>query len=259
MLRIGAQLYTVRGRTDTAGAVAETFARVRAIGYTGVQVSAFGPVDPAEVARLAGEHGLRIAATHFGWDEFRTDLDRVIDIHRRWECRHAAIGGLPEEYRGAGGVERFAAELGPIAERLAAAGIDFSYHNHSHELARCGSGAGGGRTWLAELYAAVPAQALQAELDVYWLVAGGADPVQWIDDLRDRQSVIHFKDMAVLPDRTQRFAEVGEGNLNWAKIVPACRAAGIEWAFVEQDDCYGQDPFACLATSYRNLRGMGLS
>jgi len=156
-------------------------------------------------------------------------------------------------------VERFAAELGPIAERLAAAGIDFSYHNHSHELARCGSGAGGGRTWLAELYAAVPAQALQAELDVYWLVAGGADPVQWIDDLRDRQSVIHFKDMAVLPDRTQRFAEVGEGNLNWAKIVPACRAAGIEWAFVEQDDCYGQDPFACLATSYRNLRGMGLS
>jgi len=83
MLRIGAQLYTVRGRTDTAGAVAETFARVRAIGYTGVQVSAFGPVDPAEVARLAGEHGLRIAATHFGWDEFRTDLDRVIDIHRR--------------------------------------------------------------------------------------------------------------------------------------------------------------------------------
>jgi sugar phosphate isomerase/epimerase len=252
--RIGAQLYSVRGHTDTVDDVAETFAKVRAAGYTGVQVSAFGPVDAADVARLAKEHGLDIAATHFGWDEFLNDLDRVIDIHQRWGCRHAAIGGLPEDYLEAGGVERFAAELGPVAERLAAVGMDFSYHNHNHELVRSG-----GRTWLAELYGGVPAEALKAELDVYWLVAGGADPAQWIDDLRGRQSIVHFKDMVVLPDRTQRFAEVGEGNLNWPKIVAACRAAGIEWAFVEQDDCYGQDPFACLATSYRNLRGMGLA
>jgi sugar phosphate isomerase/epimerase len=252
-LRIGAQLYTVRGHTETADDVAVTFATVKAAGYTGVQVSAFGPVDPADVARLAAEHGLEIAATHFGWDEFLTDLDRMIDTHRSWGCRHAAIGGLPDEYREAGGIERFAAELGPVAERLAAAGIDFSYHNHNHELVRAG-----GRTWLAELYDGVPAEALKAELDVYWLVAGGADPVQWIEDLSGRQTIVHFKDMAMAPDRTQRFAEVGEGNLNWPKIVAACRAAEIEWAFVEQDDCYGQDPFACLATSYRNLRGLGL-
>ena len=105
----------------------------------------------------------------------------------------------------------------------------------------------------------MPAEALKAELDVYWLVAGGADPVQWIEDLSGRQTIVHFKDMAVAPDRTQRFAEVGEGNLNWPRIVAACRAANIEWAFVEQDDCYGQDPFACLATSYRNLRALGLT
>ena len=110
--RIGAQLYSVRGHTDTADDVAETFAKVRAAGYSGVQVSAFGPVDAADVARLAKEHGLEIGATHFGWDEFRSDLDRLIDIHQRWGCRHAAIGGLPEDYREAGGVERFAAELG---------------------------------------------------------------------------------------------------------------------------------------------------
>lgn len=258
-LKIGAQLYTVRGYTQTAEGVADTFARVRAIGYTGVQVSAFGAVDPAEVARLAREHGLTIAATHFGWDEFLTETDRMIDVHRRWGCRHAAIGGLPAGYLQPGGIERFAAELAPVAARLTAAGIDFSYHNHSHELVRSASGAGGARTWLAELYDSVPAAALRAELDVYWLTAGGADPAQWIDDLHGRQSVIHFKDMAVLPDRTQRFAPVGEGNLNWARIVPACRAAGVEWALVEQDDCYGRDPFDCLAASYRNLRGMGLS
>ena len=58
-------------------------------------------------------------------------------------------------------------------------------------------------------------------------------------------------------DRTQAFAEVGEGNLNWPGIVQACRETRIEWVLVEQDDCYGGDPFDCLATSYQNLCSMG--
>lgn len=252
--KIGAQLYTVRGHTETASDVGHTFAKVRAAGYTGVQVSAFGPIDPNDVARLAQQHDLLIAATHCHWNEFLTELDRVIDTHRSWGCCHAAIGGLPDEYFGAGGVARFAEKLAPVAERLAAAGIDFSYHNHSHELVRYGTS-----TWLAELYNTVPAGTLKAELDVYWLVAGGADPVQWIRHLSGRQTIIHFKDMAVLSDRSQRFAEVGEGNLNWQEIIRACGEAGIGWAFVEQDDCYKKDPFECLSTSYRNLRRMGLT
>ena len=113
--------------------------------------------------------------------------------------------------------------------------------------------------WLDRVYAAASPEILKAELDVYWLVAGGGDPVQWIQDLGSRQPIIHFKDMEVLPDRSQRFAAVGEGNLNWPRIVEACRGAEVEWALVEQDKCYGQDPFECLATSYRNMRAMGIS
>lgn len=253
-LGAGAQLYTVRAYTQTAEGVAETLRRVRAIGYRAVQVSAFGPVDPEQVADLAREHGLQIAATHFAWSEFQTDLPRMIEVHRLWGCRHAAIGGLPAEYYAAGGAARFAAELAPIAERLAAAGIDFSYHNHSHELVRYGD-----TTWLQQVYAAAPPEHLKAELDLYWLTAGGADPAQWVSDLGARQPITHFKDMVVLPDRTQRFAPVGAGNLNWSRIVAACRAAGVEWAMVEQDRTYGADPFAELAVSFRNLEAMGIT
>ena len=253
-LGAGAQLYTVRDYTRTPEGVAETLRRVRAIGYRAVQVSAFGPVDPEQVAELASGHGLQIAATHFGWDEFQSDLGHLIDVHRLWGCRHAAIGGLPKEYYVAGGAARFAAELAPIAERLAAAGIDFSYHNHNHELVRYG-----GTTWLHQVYAAAPPEHLKAELDVYWLAAGGADPAQWVSDLGDRQPIIHFKDMVMLPDRTQRFAPVGTGNLNWPRIGAACRAAAVEWAMVEQDQTYGADPFAELAVSFRNLQAMGIS
>ena len=253
-LGAGAQLYTVRDYTKTPEGVAETLQRVRAIGYRAVQVSGFGPIDPAAVARLAQEQGLQIVATHFSWSEFQNDLDHMIEVHRLWGCRHAAIGGLPGEYYAAGGAARFAAELAPIAQRLAAAGMDFSYHNHNHELVRYGD-----TTWLQQVYAAASPELLKAELDVYWLVAGGADPAQWIIDLGARQPVIHFKDMVVLPDRTPRFAEVGAGNLNWPRIVAACREVGVEWALVEQDLTYDTDPFAALAQSFRNLQAMGIS
>ena len=47
-------------------------------------------------------------------------------------------------------------------------------------------------------------------------------------------------------------APVGEGNLDWDGIIPACVAAGVEWYAVEQDD-YLSDPFDCLRSSYEYL------
>ena len=122
-LKAGAQLYTVRDYTQTAKGVAESMRKVAEMGYRAVQVSAFGPIAPQEVARIAGDHGLEIVATHFGWDEFRDNLAHLIEVHQMWGCRHAAIGGLPKEYFRAGGAAQFAGELGPIANRLARAKV----------------------------------------------------------------------------------------------------------------------------------------
>jgi len=63
----------------------------------------------------------------------------------------------------------------------------------------------------------------------------------------------------VTPQREQRFAEIGEGNLNWTAILDAAKKGGVEWYLVEQDRCYDRDPFESLAISYRNLVKMGLS
>ena len=45
-------------------------------------------------------------------------------------------------------------------------------------------------------------------------------------------------------------AEIGQGNMNWQGIIEESVNAGIEHFIVEQDDCYGKDPFECLKTSY---------
>lgn len=250
---LGAQLYTVRKFTQTAEGVAETFRKVAEIGYTAVQISAFGAVPAEEVAKMAGESGLKIAATHAAWKRFLEELDLVIGEHKLWGCSHPAIGGLPGEYFTEDGLKRFLDELAPVSERLAEEGMDFSYHNHNHELARHG-----GRTWLAMLYERADPKVLKAEIDTYWIQAGGGDPAQWVRKCAGREPLLHLKDMAVTPAREVRMAPIGEGNLNWPEILKAAEAGGVEWCLVEQDDCYELDPFEALAVSYRNLEGMGL-
>jgi sugar phosphate isomerase/epimerase len=211
-------------------------------------------VDPQEVAKIVEGCGLTVAATHVGWNRFQSDLDQLIEEHLLWKCPHPAIGGLPKEYYSLDGLKRFRDELGPIAQKLAQAGMDFSYHNHSHELVRYGH-----QTWLEMLYEQISPNDLKAEIDVYWIQAGGGDPAAWVARYPGRQPLLHLKDMVITPEREQRFAEIGEGNLNWPAILKAAEASGAEWYLVEQDQSYGRDPFESLAISYRNLRGMGLS
>lgn len=251
---VGAQLYTLRDYLKDLQGVRETLERVAEIGYTAIQISGFGPVDMAEVAKICRDNDLDVAATHIGWDRCRNELDGLIEEHKTLDCQHPAIGGLPGEYRSVEGVQRFIDELGPIAEKLRAAGMDFSYHNHNHELAHYD-----GKPWLQRLYSQAPGKLLKAEIDTYWIQAGGGDPAQWIRRCAGREPLVHFKDMIVTPEREARFAPIGEGNLNWDAILEACREGGVQYALVEQDTCYDVDPFEAMATSYRNLVEMGLS
>ena len=83
---LGAQLYTVRAFTQTIEDVAVTLEKVVDIGYTAIQISAFGPVDPKQVAQLVKDNGLTVAITHMGWSRFQNDLDEVITVHKLWGC-----------------------------------------------------------------------------------------------------------------------------------------------------------------------------
>jgi sugar phosphate isomerase/epimerase len=163
-----------------------------------------------------------------------------------WGCKYVVVPALPDEYRSASGFKRFALEAARLARDLQPSGLRLAYHNHSFELQRWD-----GQTGLDALFAAAQGDALQAELDTYWLQYGGANPAAWIRKLKGRVPLIHLKDMAV--DRgNPLMTEVGEGNLDWPDILSACKEAGTEWLVVEQDECR-RDPIESLAISYKNL------
>ena len=90
-------------------------------------------------------------------------------------------------------------------------------------------------------------------LDTYWIQKGGADPAQWIEKFSGRLPVIHLKDYAY----DAMMAVVGEGNINFDRVFEKAESAGVQYMMVEQDKCYGEDPFDCLKRSYDYLKSCG--
>jgi len=252
---IAAQMYTVRDFTKTPSDIAESVKKVKAIGYDAMQVSGFGPIDPKELKQIADDNDVEICATHIGFDRMRDDTQAVIDEHLLWGCKYPAIGSLPQSYRedGEEGYLQFAKDASEVGAKLADAGLTFAYHNHNFEFQKFGN-----RTALELILRETDPKSVQLEIDVYWVQAGGADPAEWIRKAAHRIDLVHLKDMAI-EGRETRFAEVGEGNMNFAAIFEAGRQSGTRWYIVEQDRCYNRDPFDSLKISYNNLKTMGLS
>lgn len=251
--QIALQLYTLREFTKTPADIARTLARVRQIGYEAVQCSALGPIDAGELATILRNEGLTCCATHVGLDRLEKEPAQVTDDHARWGCVYAAVGGFfPKENVTAATWTDFARRYSAVAAKYAGSPLRLGYHNHSHEWARFD-----GKPAMQHLLDAFDRE-IWIELDTYWVQHGGGDPAAWIRKVAGRIPCVHLKDMGVTLERAPYMAEVGEGNLNWAGILDACRAAGVQWHIIEQDDCNGRDPFESAAISLRNVRAMGL-
>lgn len=251
--QIAAQMFTLREFTKTPPDIAKTLARVKKLGYEAVQLSALGPIEPKELAKILQNEGLTCCATHVNPDRLKNEPQAVIDEHKLWNCNFTAIGGYnPKEKGSAQHWLEWIKDFNAVAKKLDGSGIAVGYHNHSHELVKFD-----GKTAL-QLMLDNFDRSIWMEFDTYWITQGGGDPIQWINKVSGRIPCVHLKDMAVKHDRTQYMAEVGVGNLNWDGILKACKAAGTQWYIVEQDICY-RDPFDSLETSLKNLKAMGLN
>ncbi len=254
MTQLGAQMFTVREHTRNTKDLLETLQKIRAIGYKAVQVSGIGGEIPVDaVAEGLAENGLICAATHVGFDECQADLDAVIAKHRAWHCDYVGVGSMPERYRqDAAGFARFAREASDVADALSKEGLKFIYHNHNFEFRKFG-----GKTGMEILFDNT-SENFQFELDTYWVQKGASDVRAWIEKVRGRMDVVHFKDMALSAGSEQIMAEIGQGNLNWEGIIADCRNINVKWYLVEQDDCHGRSPFESLKMSYDYLTGKGI-
>lgn len=247
VIPVAVQLYTLYEETkkDFIG----TLRKVAEIGYDGVEFADYGGLSAMELKAALGEFGLKPAGSHVALATLENELDEVIAYNLTIGNRNIVCPWLPEERRN--NYDRLAEKLNGIGRKLREHGLQLLYHNHDFEFARFD-----GRYALDILYGETEPDLVQAELDVYWAQKGEGDPVTRLRQLGSRCPLVHLKDMEAGPE--QRFAPVGTGIIDFRAIF-AATAATARWYIVEQDQTYGQSPFAAIRTSLENIRALGRS
>jgi sugar phosphate isomerase/epimerase len=247
--QVALQLYNLRDFCRTAGELAATARRVKAIGYSAVQISNIGPIDERDIVRICADEGLVICATHEPGSAIIDETDKVIDRLQRLGTRYTAY---PHPHLPVSTVEEvlaLASALDKAGRALRKAGLVLTYHNHALELRKFD-----GQTMLDMIFAHTGRQYVQAEIDTYWIQAGGGDPAEWCRKLKRRIPLLHIKDYGVSSDdKAGTMMEIGSGNLNWPAIISAADKSGCEWFIVEQDVCPG-DPFESARISFEYIK-----
>lgn len=254
-MKIGAQLFTVREYTKTLEAFEETLKRVADIGYTSVQVSGTCAFEAEWLAEKLKSTGLTCDLTHTAISRIVNETEQVVKDHKTFGCKYIGVGAMP-------GINKdnkkelwvsFVSLALPAANKLKESGCYFMYHNHAAEYHDID-----GEICMNYLKKSFAPDEMGFTLDTHWVKAGGYDPIEQLVSLKGRIPCIHLKDLITMEDGTRRFAPVGSGELDFEKIVQAAIDGGTEFAFVEQDNCYGESPFDCLKKSYDYLKSLGL-
>jgi sugar phosphate isomerase/epimerase len=249
-MKCGAQLYTLRDSCKSVEATTNTLKRVKEIGYRYVQISAVSePKDVKELKKILDDTELIAVSTHTSYERIIKETEKVIEEHKILGCEAIFCPGLPLELHNKEGYLKVAEEFNRIIGKIKENGLILGYHNHGIEFERYD-----GKTGLEILLD--NCLELEAEIDTYWVQYGGGDPSYWIEKYKGRVSQVHFKDMGIIKNQ-QVMPPIGDGNLNWERIIKACKKAKVKYVLIEMDNPT-IDPFEALKKSLENLKNFGI-
>ena len=240
---VGLQLYTVRAalQRDFVG----TMEQVAAIGYREVEFAGYYDRSPEEVRALLGRLNLQAPASHVPWDRTADGWPAALAEAKAVGHQFVIVPWLPESVRGTlEGWRGVARRLNAAGAAARDAGLSLGYHNHDFEFRPVE-----GQIPYDLLLAETDPALVTFELDLYWTVRAGHDPVAYFTRHPNRYRLVHVKDSAGPPDH--RMTDVGAGSIPFDRILPAAAAAGVRHFIVEHDQ--PADPIASVRASYQAM------
>jgi sugar phosphate isomerase/epimerase len=150
--------------------------------------------------------------------------------------------------------KKMIADWNQVGKIMKETGIQFGYHNHNFEFAPTDGIVPYYDIFLKEMDPSL----ITMELDLYWAIKAGQDPVAMFNKYPGRFQLLHFKDMfhneaPFFEVKKDDMAPVGAGVIDFKKILAAGKIAGMKYFFVEDDNQGNGKPFEALETSISNL------
>lgn len=233
-MELGIQVSSLKPLLNTPEQVDQVFARMAQMGCRWVQLQWIDPaVSPEDIAAALSRHGLRSVSVQDFCTSIREALEYYANLNQRTGGRWLCVSRIPEECKSPQGLAEFARELEALNDKLSPLGQQVCFHPVSADFQ-----AVPGLDAVEFLLEKLPWMPLC--LDLYHLNRCCGDMPGYIRRHAGRICMVHFKD-----SRDGRLVPAGQGGTPWEGVAQACRDAGVEYAFVEQETWDG-DPFQCL-------------
>jgi sugar phosphate isomerase/epimerase len=226
----------------SAEAAKERWMRVTpSLGFAG---SGYFGYKAEEVRDIFKKNNMRVPSTHTDYETLLTNMEGLAEASSVLGFEYVVLPAIPEDKRKTlDDYKRVADDFNTIGENAKKLNLKFAYHNHGY-----GFKAIDGKIPIQMLFEMTDPNFVFLELDIFWTVAGGADPVEYLKKYSNRYHLMHVKDMKEMKTfsgdggNSQQWIELfpymttaGSGVLKLKQIIEQAQRSGVKHFFVEQD------------------------
>jgi sugar phosphate isomerase/epimerase len=256
---LGIQLWSLRAQM-TAG-LPSGMAQVKSLGFTRVETAGTYNHTAKEMKALIDANGLKVVGCHIPYERLQTDLDGAIAEAKLLGASYVVVAWVP--HKTAFDVPQAhvaAANFNAWGAKMKAAGLGFGFHTHGYEFAPQPDGTTPFDVMMKETDPGL----VFCEMDVFWVVQGGIDPVKLLEKYPDRFKAFHIKDMrkgapvglyqgsAPASDNVA----VGTGQIDFHALIATGRKLGVPYYFIEDETA---DPLGNIPPSVAYMKSLGIS
>ena len=257
---VGIILYTIRDAMSAD--VKGTLKKVSDIGYKNLELAGYSEgkfygYSPAEFKKIVSDLGMVSISSHTQVESAGITMDKaklMADAHAELGVKYCIKPWIEEVDRNIESYKKMIGDCNEVGKITKSVGIQFGYHNHNFEFANVNGVVPYFDIFLPEM----DADLIAMELDLFWASKAGQDPIAMFNKYPGRFHLLHMKDMKTHQAPFYDVVKddiccVGEGVIDFKKILAAKEIAGAKYIFVEDDNQGNGKPFEGIETSIKNL------
>lgn len=254
----GLQLYTLRDimASDPKGILKQVadMGYKQIEGYEGSKMGIYWGMSNTEFKKYMDDLGMQIVSTHCNINKvFEKKADEAAAIGMKYLiCPSLGNEGAMDQDAWKKAADLFNVK-GAVCKK---AGLGFAYHNHDASFKENTTAFTGQQVLMDNTDPSL----VDYEMDIYWVVTGGADPIQWLDKYPNRFKLCHIKDREKGASLSEREAsvDVGTGSIDFKKILGIGKNRGLEYYIVEQEKYINTTPLQAAKTDADYLKKISI-
>ena len=252
--KFGLQLYSLRDDLpkDPKGVLKQvaSFGYKQVESYEGKQGMFWGMTNK-EFKKYMDELGMTIVSSHCNINvDFETKAAQAGEIGMKYLiCPYLGVQKTMDDFK------RYAEKFNACGDICKKNGLRFAYHNHGYSF--------------TELEGQLPQDVLMQntnkdtvdfEMDIYWVVTAGADPIAWLNKYPGRFTMCHVKDRKknADPKDTDASIDLGTGGIDFKKILKAGSSKGLQYFIVEQERYDNSTPLKSAEVDAQYMKALKL-